>query len=373
MRIFSQILVVAILASCGFRDHAGGSGMEIPNTISLVALQSNGSPAVNARVRIVAESKWYTNTSLGVSIVLDSMLTDKKGRFTVPIPDSELVRIEIISNGEGTSQVFDSTQKTVSLNALGSIRAEWTPGATVMIAGTSFSQKVDESGVVLFTSIPRMNTALIGQENGQKPVILSTLQIIPYDTLELDTIQVVSDSLILDDFELSSNVTMLQPFVHRSYWFSIADEKQGGNSTIYPSTANQDAWSLAISDSSAFNGKSLTIHYSIDSSSITGPYAIFGCTLGNGINGSAIDSIVFMANSNAPFIFSDGSHLLIKGDSTSSTEWHRFAVYRSDLDSLGILSKIDHLQFTFNDSNGSVFRLDDFVIYGDPFKLLQVE
>lgn len=345
--------------------------MDIPNSITLTAIQSDGSPATNARVRIVAESKWITNTKTGVSVVIDSMRTDKQGRFTIPIPDTNLVRIEIISNGEGTSYTFDSTRTIVSLGALSSIRAKWIPGATVMIAGTSFSQKVDENGDVVFNHIPRFNTVLVGQENGKSPVLFSSMAQITQDTLDLGTLNIARDSLLIDQFEQNSSATLLEPFVHGSYWFSIADEHEGGNSTIDPSTAEQDAWLSAISDSSSFNGNSLTIRYSIAPTSLKGAYAIVGCTLGNGINGNAIDSIVFTAYSDAPFTLTDGSHALIHGIST--TEWTRFAVHRSELDTLGTLSKMGILQFTFNDTSGSVFRLDDFVIYGDPLELLRIE
>lgn len=339
--------------------------MDIPNSITLTAIQSDGSPATNARVRIVAESKWIKNTKTGVSVVIDSMLTDKQGRFTIQAPDTDLVRIEIISNGEGISYTFDSTRTIVSLGALSSIRAKWTPGAIVMIAGTSFSQKVDENGDVLFNHIPRFNTVLVGQENGKSPVLFSSIAQITQDTLDLGTLNIARDSLLIDQFEQNSSATLLEPFVHGSYWFSIADEHEGGNSTIDPSTAEQDDWLPAISDNS------LTIHYSITPSSLEGAYAIVGCTLGNGINGNAIDSIVFMAYSDAPFTLTDGSHALIHGIST--TEWSRFAVHRSELDTLGNLSKMGILQFTFNDTNGRIFRLDDFVIYGDPLELLRIE
>lgn len=348
--------------------------MEIPNSMTMVALQRDGTPAKNARVRIVTESKWMAYVKSGTSLVLDSMLTDQRGQFTVRVPDKEHVRIEIISRGEGISISLDSSRTTASLEPLGSLQAQWIPGATVMIAGTSFSQKVDQNGVVFFASIPKVNSVLIGVEQDQKPVVLSSILLNPYDSLRLGKLEAQRDSLVLDDFERNSSATLLSPSVHGSYWFSIADEQEGGGSTIYPSTANGNAWSLAITDSSAWSGKSITIHYHIDSSSNKGAfYAVMGCTLGNGINGNAIDSIVFMAYSDARFSLTNGYRSLLQGASTSSTGWSRFAIHRSDLDSLGVSSKMELLQFAFSDTDGSVFRLDDFVLYGDPFELLQVE
>lgn len=373
MRKIFLILVSLFLAGCGSREHAGGSGMEIPNSVTMVALQSDGIPVMFGRVRIVTESKWMARAKSGESVVLDSMRTDKHGRFTFSPPETDRVRIEIIHNGEGSSVIFDSTRTTVSLEALGSVQAQWTPGATVMIVGTSISQKVDQNGRVSFTSFPGVNAVLIGLEEDQKPVLFSSMFLKPQETLYLGELQIVKERLLIDDFEKMSRITLLDPFVHGSYWYSVADENQGGNSTINPSTANGNSWYPAISDTAAWNGNSLTIQYHIEASSTKAAYAVFGCTLGNGIQGSAIDSIVFHAHSNGVFFLSNGSQTLLQGPSTTSTGWERFAVYRSDLDSLGINSKIDLLQFIFGDTTGTVFKLDDFAIYGDPFELLQVE
>jgi len=373
MRMIILIISVLLFASCGSNDHAGGSGVEIPNSMTMVALRSDGAPAKYARVRIVAEREWMSFVKAGASAVLDSMLTDESGTFSFRIPESDRVRIEIISNSEGTSVILDSTRTTLPLTPLGSVQAQWTPGATVMIAGTSFSQRADSNGLVLFTGIPSIHSALIGQGPDQNNVVLSAIFVRPLDTLHLGKLEAKRDSLILDDFEQRSSETLLEPFVHVSYWYSIADEHEGGRSTIYPSTANGNAWSMAITDSSAFASYSLSIHYHIDSSAIKYPYALFGCTLGNGINGGAIDSIVFMAYSDAKFTLTGGSHTLIYGEPATSIGWNRYSIHRTDLDSLGVSSNIQLLQFEFSDNSGSVFRLDDFVIYGDPFELLQVE
>lgn len=373
MKKIIPILVALILACCGSTDHAGGSGMEIPNSVTMVALQSDGVPVQYGRVRIVTESKWMAYAKSGESVVLDSMRTDQNGRFTFSLSDSNRVRIEIISNGEGSSVLFDSTRTTVSLAALGSVQAQWRPGATVMIAGTSFSQTADQNGIVNFTSVPTLHSALIGLENGQNPVLFSPIFLQPQETLSLGELQIVKEFLLLDNFENKSSSTLLEPFVHGSYWFSIADEHEGGNSTIFPSTANGNSWLLAISDSSALNGNSVTFNYNVQTSTSSAAYVIVGCTLGNGMNGSAIDSIIFNVHTNGSFVLTNGAEALFRGLPTASTEWERVAIDRSELDSMGIHSKIELLQFVFADTTGSVFKLDDFVIYGDPFELLNVE
>jgi|GEM_PF-3590531 len=370
MKWIAFLLASLMLAACGSNERAGGSGVDIPNSITLLARHGDGSPVVQGNVRIVADSKWMYYKNNGTSVVLDSTQTDEKGRFEFTPPTAETVRIEIISEKEGISNPYEPTQSVLTLEALGSVQAQWKPGALLTVVGSSFSERADQNGFVEFTYIPRIKSEFVGEELDSTPAILSPFSLQPSQSLNMGVLQEYATYLSVDDFERKSKASNLEPFVHGSYWFSLSDEQVGGQSTIYPSTSNNDSWILAISDSNSFHGNSLTIRYSFRYSDSGSSFVIFGCTLGNGINSSAIDSISFSAFTNGEFVMTDGVHPLLRGASTLNSGWQKFTVHRKELDSLNVDKSLEVLQFLLNDPNGSEFRLDDFSIYGDPFELL---
>lgn len=372
MKYISVLLVSLILAACGTSERAGGSGVDIPNAITLVAKHGDGSPVALGRVRIVADSKWMYYKKMGQPVVLDSMQTDLEGRFSFTPPDSESIRIEIVTGTEGISHSFKSSDSTLSLDALGSILTQWKPGATIMVMGTSYSQVADQNGRVYFPSLPCLTSGFVGEEEENPLVVLSPLSLQPHQSLVMGELQAFTSYLVVDDFEHKSAATMLDSFVHGSYWYSNADEQVGGNSTIFPSTAKSESWKSALSDSNSWNGVSLRIRYDVNASDSGSSFAILGCSLGRGINSAAIDSIAFHVRTDAPFSFSDGTRTLIHGTATESV-WQRFSVHRDELDSLHLDNSLGVLQFVYSDLNGTEFQLDDFVIYGDPFELLMMQ
>lgn len=362
------LLTIVIVIGCGGGEQAGGSGMEIPNAVSCTAVHSNGAPVVHGRVRIVTESHWMANILAGKPVVLDSQWTDSLGRFAFVPPATGRVRIEIVSSDEGLSVVYDSSATEHVLAKLGTVSVQYQPNALLRIIGTSYMATADAQGHAVFAAMPGVHSGLIGQNIGVKPVLLSPLDLLPGSTISVDSV-IHPDSLVVDDFENASAVALLDPYLHGSFWYSVADQNEGGQSTVYPSTAQRDSWSQAVSDSATVGGKALTIRYRFQWSDSTDAFVIFGCTLGNGINGGAIDSIQFLSVSDGAFDLTSGQSLLYHGKPDSSG-WTRHVIRRSDLDLLGVDSTLGLLQFVLNDTAGSVFRLDDFVIYGDPIRLL---
>lgn len=364
------LLTIVILIGCGGGEQAGGSGMEIPNAVALTAIHSNGSPVVHGRVRIVAESQWMANVLAGKAVVLDSQWTDSQGRFTFVPPAAGRVRIEIVASDEGLSVVYDSSATAHVLSKLGTVNVQYQPNALLRIIGTSYAATADAQGYAVFAGMPAIHSGLIGQNFGVKPVLLSPLDLLPGTIVSLDSV-IHTDSLIVDDFEKASAIALLDPYLHGSFWFSVADQDEGGQSVVYPSTAQGESWAQAVTDSAAARGKSLTVRYRFQWSDSADAFVIFGCTLGNGINGGAIDSIQFVSASDGSFELTTGQALLYHGKPDSSG-WKRHVIRRADLDSLGVDSTLGLLQFVLNDTASSVFRLDDFVIYGDPIHLLAI-
>lgn len=370
MKILPFLFATFFLVACGTSEHAGGSGVEIPNSVTMVATHSDGTPVKQGTVKIISDSRWMYNKKAGKSVVLDSMQTDSSGGFSFYPPEAEKVRIEILTDNEGVSILFDSTESSVTLSALGSIQFQWKPGALVTISGTSFSQVADQTGNVHFNSIPGLKAVLVGEEEGIAPAILTSFTTEPGLDKDIGQVQALPAYLLIDDFEGKSRITKLAPYTNESYWFSIADEQQGGSNSIYPSTAKAESWDSAVSDLGAFMGNSLKVEYSIQYSESASIYAILGCTLGEGLNGNAIDSISFMALTDAGFSLFDGAHTLMHGYASANSDWQRYSINRKTLDSLGVDSTINILQFVFTDSTGTVFRLDDFIVYGNPFEML---
>ena len=367
------MLIVAFLFTlwgCG-PQHAGGSGVDIPNSFTITVSQSDGSPAANAKVRIVALSRWANLVAAGNTVVLDSTTTDSNGKFVVKNPGSTRVNLEVVTNQEGLSVAFDTSLQQVELHSLGSIRAQWNAKAAVRIFGTSYVATADSEGSVNLAGIPSMRSGFVGIAEGQSPSLLGSFLLNAGDSLDLGLLQSMNDSLLVDDFEQKSVQTELDPWLKGSYWFSIADENSGGKSTISPSTAQHESWIAALTDSAAAQGHSLTLHYQIHYITGVSSYAVAGCTLGFGLNADAFDSLEFQVHSDAPYALSDGTNQLQMALPTSGQDWETVVVRRADLASAGISGEIGLLQFVFNDSTGSVFRLDNFRIFGNPFQMLQ--
>lgn len=373
MKLFVFYFTIIILTACGSPEQAGGSGIEIPNAVTMVATHSDGRPVKNGSVKIIHDSKWIYNTKYGQSVVIDSMSTDNNGVFSFTPPKDEHIRIEIVSNNEGVSILYDSSESSVLLEAMGSIQFQWKPRAIVSIFGTSFSQIADSIGKIHFPHIPRQKAFLVGQQLAMEPTILTPFSLEPNENKDMGIIQALPHYLVIDDFEEKSMITQLAPYTRNSYWFSLADEQEGGKSTLYPSTAKGDLWSSAISEVNSFKGHSLKVDYHVEYSESESVYAILGCTLGNGIQGNAIDSISFMVYTDGDFSLFDGTHTLIHKQASTSEKWQRVSIQRPVFDSLGVHAPINVLQFVFIDTIGTVFQLDDFIVYGNPYELLLVE
>lgn len=355
---------------CGPSPRAGGSGVDIPNSFTITVSQSNGAPAVNVKVRVVALSHWADLVAAGKPVILDSMITDAHGKFVVTNPGTARVNLEVVSNHEGTSFAFDTSLEKLELHSLGQVRAQWNAKATVRIFGTSFAATAGSDGFVNMVDIPSMNSGLVGLAANQTPTLLNSFMLNAGDSLNLGLLQPIRDSLLVDDFENNSIATPLNPWFKGSFWFSIADENDGGKSTVIPSTAKSENWLTALSDSDVAAGHSLTIHYSVHPVAGVPSFVIAGCLFGFGINGDAFDSLKFQVHSDAPYTLTNGA-LGRMHFSATVQDWETVVVPRSALDSAGITGEVGLLQFVFQDTTGSVFRLDNFRIFGNPFQMLQ--
>lgn len=370
MRLLRLCTLLLAFAGCGKSEHAGGSGVDIPNSITAKVEHGDGTPARGVQVRVVASSRWADLVALGKSVVLDSAVTDDKGQFIAAVPDGESVNIEVIADSEGVSISYDSALTSITLGALGSVKAHWTPGATIRILGTSFTQQADLGGHVAFENVPSLNSGFVGVEKNRKASILEPIQLKNGEALDAGMLVAKSGFLLLDDFEQGTVYTYLDPWLKGSLWFTISDDHEGGGSSITPSTAEGDGWLSALTDSNAAEGHSVRLHYQIIPTEGYATYAILGCVLGTGLNADAMDSLEFMVQSDAPYeigVPGKGIHRLPATESA----WEKVILRRADLDSANIQGTIGLLQFVFGSTSGETFQLDNIRIYGDPFSLIR--
>ncbi len=373
MKRLALIISLLLFVSCGTEKHAGGSGMEIPNSVAIVALQSNGNPVAKGKVKIVADSKWFYYKKSGVNVVLDSTETNEKGEFTFVPPTGESVRIEIHSDQENISVPYDTSLSKISLNVNAELKLQWQPNSKVYIAGTSLSTTTDSNGMAYFASVPSLQGIFIGQEEGTSPVLLSNAYIQPGQIVDMGEVVSQVEHLVLDDFEVLSRASKVNPYVGNSYWYTVADKQEGGNSTITPDLGNGQSWVSAVTDSASWNGKSLHIGYQFVLTQDKSSFVILGCSLGKGIRVNAIDSIVYHVKTDGVYSLQDGTTSFFDDSTSQTMDWTRVSFSGEAIRERSASESMGLLQFLLYDSTGSEFHLDDIVIYGDPFELLLSE
>lgn len=371
MKPIFSLLFIMLLWGCGNNDLARGGGVDIPNSITATVLDSNGLIQRNAKVRLVSVESWVDRLEIGSSVVIDSTWTDSLGRFTMENPENGRANLEVATGVLGKLIQFDTSVNKITLEKLGQLKAIWKPGARLQILGTPYLAVANEEGEATFEGVPSLQSGLVGTDNSIS-VLLSTVSLKRGEKLNLGVMTAQTDSLLLDDFERASVYSYLDSWLKGSLWYSLADENDGGESTVFPSTPKLDSWSAALTDSASWQGNSLTVRYDFVTTNITSPYVIVGCELGMGINFEAVDSLVFMAQSEANWILRIGNTVSVDLPPTTG-EWQRVVIRKTELENKDDLSVIKKLQFDFSETPNGVFRLDDFIIYGDPINMLRVK
>jgi hypothetical protein len=219
-------MATALLVGCGSDSQVGGGGgIEIPNGLTLTVNAADNQPAPGVAVRLLARESWVKRTLQDGSAVLDSAVTDARGRVAFPVPVGEGYWIEASAGGLGVRMEGDGPgSKTAVLSSLsrltGTLTGDQRAGVRVRLAGTSRTAVTDDSGKFLFEALPQATYAVVGEDRGsQKWTHLGGALV---GVQASDIRARMTDAVVLDDFADGDNVWALKELFGLAFWWIAA-------------------------------------------------------------------------------------------------------------------------------------------------------
>jgi hypothetical protein len=389
-----------LLAGCEFfGGSGGGSSSETESTVAGQVRYADNRPVVDAKVTMVTASASGDTLSLGETGLRETV-TDTFGRFSFGALPTGLFRLEARMDGDGFSQ-----SNAINISVPEKPEHILLPPQTL-----TQSQGIEGSLINLVGEGVRANISLYGSNRktvtdslGKFSLLnlaegIHILRITPVTStlgsLELATraggnlgkLSLSGNNAIhVSDFEDPFLETPFSPVFGKGYWYAQDDHAEGGSSTFSPMTIQQN-FSSALTDSGAWQGKSLHVEFKVNNARAES-YALVSFSVGGsrlGYNFSALDSLVFMAKGTGsirfefqtfPVInqFKDWRHF--KKNVALTSTWTRISIPKTDLllaiDSPARKAGLDwaiagkqvvNVVFVANDP--ADFWLDDLVFYG---------
>jgi hypothetical protein len=297
--------------------------VETTNTNTVLALRSDGTPASDVRVRIVADADWYRRLQSRQGVELDSLTTDNDGRFAVDPDWGELVSVEIDAGDEGLIRHELPTDRallpdTLHCSSVGMLSGKvQSPEVTVRVAGTSYKTTTDATGAFHFVALPPGSLSTVvdtGSQSGARLHFVGSDAVEPSGSVDLGTIH-YSDTIPLSYFDKEWMATPLAPITRGGHWYPFDDAFFNGSSAV------------TCSFVSGAYGKALRAEITLDAA-IEYPYAGVAVhitdqegTVRHYIDLSALKAIAFQARSNAGTLqINVNTH----ASQTSGRDWDRF-------------------------------------------------
>lgn len=219
--------IALLMGGCASEERAaGGGGIEIPNGIEMTVSDSFGKPVVGARVRVVAGDDWASLVASGASPVLDSALTDERGRATVPRCAGRCW-IEAVSGNAGARE-RSPDGSSLSLSMLGSSPLDGriptgSPRAgRIRLSGTDQVAQVDLSGGFSFARVIRGAYTLVAEGLPGGPLPAGSAQVGARGVEDLK-VEIDTNALLLDDYSDVDVVWAQTNMFGPRYWWHDAD------------------------------------------------------------------------------------------------------------------------------------------------------
>jgi len=282
-----------LLAACSGSDDLAGrpNSSETENALAARILLPDGRPASGARVILVDERTWATRLAAGAEIDDRSYVADDSGRVDLRVPSDGAWRIQIQSPEDGLFDTLrvDQAHPVWRLSPLqpfeGNIRGVPTATTRICLSGTTFCSGVDAQGRFRFAALPSGKYMPALHDTIARSVApLSGATISPTAAGTTDSILVVPDTLVLEDFEDGNAKGSLSSWTGTSGWWvysSLATSLPAGTSA-FPSRIVADAETA-----------SKVLHLTTSGmDSATGSLVLLGLDLGAG-SSSADSSRVF--------------------------------------------------------------------------------
>lgn len=204
-------LPVLFLAAClgsEERTSKGPNSSETENALSARILLADGTPAAGAWVSVFDTSSWMQNLGQGRELAQRRLVADSQGRISIDLSDNRSRRILVTTGTEGV--VFHAEPgrdpRTWSTAALGSLRVRplgaVPTGSRMCLFGTDQCADKDAQGVFAFPGLPAASyqPVLHSRTSGQT-VRFEGVALPSTPDPDVDSVLVLSDSLVLEDFE----------------------------------------------------------------------------------------------------------------------------------------------------------------------------
>lgn len=264
-KFFGAILSAGVLASCSDNAQAnGGIWDETQNTLAVRVLTASGTPATNARVRLVT----------GTALVEDSAYSDAAGIARLKRPSRDgFVEIEELSGVARENIRVDDSILVGTLQSPKEMRGSLSSSVEfpqrIRLYGTSYVASVSADGMFSFDGIPAGEYAILAEADGEYVYwgasnVSSDLSIVSLSEPSLD-------SVLVDDFEVASGTNRFHALTGSSWWFTSADSLSGVDPTL-PANAY-------VRSSESFQ-ETQSVHFSFTVDSSLGEYALCGFDIG---------------------------------------------------------------------------------------------
>lgn len=204
-----------LIAGCSNGDIAGGTGTETTNGI--VVITSAGVPASNGTVYSIDPTRWYSNSSEGVSPVEDSVVIPENGvLFSGGVPENRTLQIRW--NDE--SAVVTEQRDTVFLTPGKTVRGVAPTGSRILIGGTAFQAEISGDSFEI-AGVPDGTYSLWIDQSGLKAV---EQRISIDDSTEIDTLP-LSENLLFEDFAQGFTNNPLSSISTGVQWYMVTDRE----------------------------------------------------------------------------------------------------------------------------------------------------
>jgi hypothetical protein len=217
-------------------------------------LLPDGRPAAGARVFVVDERNWATRLASGTEIIDHSYLADDSGRVDLRVPSEGAWRIRIQSPTDGLFDTLrlDQPHPVWKLSPLrpleGNLRGVPTNSTRICLSATTFCSSVDAQGRFRFEALPQGEYSPALHDTAIRTVTpLPGATLSPNAAGTPDSILVVPDTLLLEDFEDNDAKGNLSAWTGSSIWWvygKLATSLPAGASDL-PSRIASDAASAS--------------------------------------------------------------------------------------------------------------------------------
>ncbi|KMQ51174.1 hypothetical protein CHISP_1880 [Chitinispirillum alkaliphilum] len=260
------------------------SGSEVTNGI-MGKVVSAGANKAGVQVFLIRSDSWEKDV-ISNQISIDSIETGSDGKFR--FTDIQTGEYTVLSISDDSSFIeqditvdlksmvdLDILELTPSASVSGKVRGDSFTPTAVRIKNTHLNSPIAEDGSFRFISVPSDEVQLYAEFSSEEKNLITYargLFLHPGSNIENVELKVISDGIMLDDFNDGIIRSNLDWLTGSSYWYAYTE---GEGSVIEPENLEN-----ALSEENAYEGRSLSVRFILsDSTEI--PYASVGCRLGN--------------------------------------------------------------------------------------------